>query len=280
MKHFKIILLCFFLSWHPIVEGAIDCVSNEDVMFIYNWCIFKGISTTETHPFFEPSYRNRWQVERITFDNSTIPILTSEICETFPNLLHLELRGCSLNRIQDRALSCDKLEFFSIEGNVVTEINPNLLWYKPNLKTIDFSNNKLTYIDVKMFESTKNLVHLELSNNNLFHLDIAGIPNLENLRQLYINNNNLLDLDETALVTKFPNLRILGLEGNLFQCQNLETMLKVIGERNIKLEPLLIFRRTRLLVHSRSAINNVDCFDRDFHSKVVSFEILKIIKYE
>lgn len=271
MNHFQTSLLYFFLISFSITYGAINCRLNSR-----NWCVFYNISTNNTHSFFEPSYPDRSNVELIAFNYSMIPILTSELCETFPKLRSLALDECFLNQIQDAALSsCTNLVGFDIRDNFVTEINPYLFVNNSKIRRIDFSYNKLKHIDVKMFRSTKNLEILLLINNYLFHFDVVGIPKLEKLRELYLNFNNLLDLDEKVLINRFPKLKRLGLKGNLFECQNLDSMIKVINKSDVKLETHLKHPRTRYLPYKTREINEIVCFDRDLHYKAIADEILK-----
>lgn len=269
MNHFQTFLLHFLISTHPVVHSAIDCVMNSD-----NWCIFDGINLNETHPFFEPSYHDPSQVQKIFFNNSKIPILTWELCETFPNLRELDPTKCSLKRIMNGALkSCAKLERLKISNNAVTEINSYLFVSNPKMTHIRFASNKLTDIDVEMFNSTTNLELLELHNNSLVRFDVLGIPMLQNLHTLSLNLNNLLDLNETVLVFKFPNLKKLWLEGNLFECRNLELMLKVINENNNIIQRPSSNSRTRPSTYNITNIDGIECLDRESYSKAIVDEI-------
>lgn len=236
MNHFETFLLYSFLVCHPIVYGAIYCRITPDIL-----CQLYDISTNETHPFFQPysyeeSYITRY-VGAISFDNSTVRLLTTQICRAFPYLWSFDLKNSSLNRIEDGALlACTKLQRFNISGNNVTELNLNLFVSNPNLERIDVSYNKLTQIDMKIFESTKNLKFLYLNNNFLFQLDVVGMPKLERLEQLHLDYNNFLDLNEDALVERCPNLENITLKGNSFECRNLESIVKVFHARNITVD--------------------------------------------
>lgn len=235
-----------------------------------NWCIFESISTNETHPYFQPSFPDPSKVERISFKNSKMPLLTNEMCLAFPNLKQLDPVECSLKRIEDGALSsCHNLFAFKIWSNVVTEINPNLFMTNPDMIYILFSSNKLTHINVTMFERTKKLEILDLNNNFLVHLDVGRMQKLEKLRSLSINVNNLLDLDENGVVNKFPNLKSLHMEGNLFECRNLEVMIKVFKGKSVDLKELHNYRRPRPSAYNIRKINDIECLDRDGYFKAV-----------
>lgn len=274
MNHFKTFLFVFCIYSHQIASGAIDCVMDSD-----NWCIFEGISTSERYPYFEPSYPNPLTVQTIFIGYSTMPILTTEICAKFSNLKTLVVQKCSLDQIKDGALSsCTELERFEIKSNGITKLlNLNLFANNQNLTFIDLSYNKLMHIDVKMFENTKKLFHLDLSNNLILQFGSVGMPKLENLWKLNLNNNNLLILNETVLVDKFPNLKHIGLGGNLFDCQKLESMLTMFDARNTNLMNGC-YQRIRHASFKIKQIYGTDCLDREALAKLVAAEIMNVSK--
>lgn len=127
-----------------------------------------------------------------------------------------------------------------------------------------------------MFENTKNLGHLALSYNLLFHFDMVGMPKLENLFNLELNFDNLLDFNENVLVDKFPRLRRIGLEGNLFECRNLQSMLGVMRARKIEISTITLLHRVWGLRYAYiSQTNDIDCLERELHFKAVVDQITK-----
>lgn len=96
-------------------HGAFNCE-----IFDERKCVVKAYKERFSSP---PSYDSS-KIEGFDIINSNMSILTTEICETFPNLKEINLaRSRNISLISDGALSsCIKLETFSISKNLLTEI--------------------------------------------------------------------------------------------------------------------------------------------------------------
>lgn len=267
------IILFVALSKPSFVEGAVSCLLETDSSKDFK-CIFIGVSTNETHPFFQPSFKHPAEVLAVEFESSKVPLLTDEVCKTFLNLQSLTMMSSFITRIEDRALSsCTNLTQFIIYGNTLTEVDSNMFRNNPELIEINFGFNRLTYVDVKLFEPTKKLVLLVLSSNLLVHFDFRGMPKLENLEHFNTSYNYLLDVDEFAVIERFPRLSKLILSNNLLECGNLKLMINIFEERNItfalpkedddKVDP----RAKKGSVYKTRKIQTIICLEREEHLK-------------
>lgn len=69
-------------------------------------CTLKGISFDDEHPGrFIPKSNVAQNVTKVTFTSSTIPILTSDICDNFPNVETLQLIKVSLKVVKSGAFN-------------------------------------------------------------------------------------------------------------------------------------------------------------------------------
>nr|XP_012233910.1 PREDICTED: protein toll-like isoform X1 [Linepithema humile] len=87
--------------------------------------------------------------------------------------------------------------------------------YPPQLREIDFGENKLISITPGSFDKCHNLTFLSLANNNLTELESGIFDKLINLKSLYLTSNNLVSLPED-IFAKLKNLETLSLSKNSF----------------------------------------------------------------
>lgn len=229
-----------------LVSSDIYC-KEDDSFITYDYkfneaCTFKGLTTNETHPYFQPTsrYTHPFNVSTVIVEESKIPELTNEFCNAFANLTVLHFEYTTLKRIQNGALSaCTKLEEVVLFNNELTEVSSNLFINNPEVIYISFSRNYLQFVNVKIFEPTKKLVRIDLDDNFLVHFNFRSMPVLQHLKVFFITNNNLLDMDEYAVLEKFPNLTKIVVYGNLLECENLKMMFEVFNNTNATVSNLL-----------------------------------------
>lgn len=107
MDHKKIILNIFFVIFAQYCTAK---TTNKCSLNSTGGCIFKDIKTTEHQPLFHPTAENPLEVKIVEFQDSSIAVLTNEICEAFPNLDTLKVKSVGLKNIEDDALKqCSKL---------------------------------------------------------------------------------------------------------------------------------------------------------------------------
>jgi len=143
----------------------------------------------------------------------------SIICNTFPNIVHMELwligieridadsfRNCrnlshldvSSNRIveiDERSFSENSMLFrIFLMGNRLTTLPENLFLNQHNLTALIMSRNSFTDFPLNIFVSLRNLVRLDMDGCQLTHLRVEWFRNLINLQTLNLFSNQLEDL--------------------------------------------------------------------------------------
>lgn len=170
--------------------------------------------------------------------NQTIPVISSIICDQFPNIERIDIYGSKVEILDQNAFkNCKKLERLHLAVNNIREIPENLLIENTKLQVIKFSKNQLTtlpedtfatLIDLRLlylydnkitnlpknlFKSNSLLRSLYLSGNQLTTFDSTLFQNLVNLERLSIHDNQLIDLPKNAFVN-LQNLTIIWMSNN------------------------------------------------------------------
>lgn len=223
-------------------------------------CTFSGVNTSESSLNFNPfaSDNKTVDVEWINFDKSKMHTFTEEPCKVFPNLHILKAENLAMEYIASNSLyECKNLIQVFFAHNKLEMVDNNLFKENLNLSIIDFQNNNLKSIDGRMFEPVKQLSSLSLSENFLTQLPLGQFPTLKKMFQLHIHTNDLTNLDEQVLLQKFPNLTIILMHNNLFECGRLRIIIDTLNKSGIKLGE----SRKHLRTHNTylTTIDNVEC---------------------
>lgn len=150
-------------------------------------------------------------------------------------LKHLDVAGNGLANAEDIFKHCSGLEGLDLSLNSLHELRVNSFAKMTQLKNLNLSNGHLSQIDYGTFSYTRSLVVLDLSHNHLQQLNFdLFLPSLDRLIQLNLISNNLKELTgwENSI---FPNLNVLGIANNQFNCSYLGKLLRSIDFTRIHL---------------------------------------------
>lgn len=116
----------------------------------------------------------------------------SIICETFPNLIELQLYNIGLTEISDTTFTgCASLTELVLSSNRISSIGSNAFVELVAITLIDLSYNALTTLPENLFANQQNLSTLDLSVNQFESIPVTLFQPLENLRTLKMMNVNL-----------------------------------------------------------------------------------------
>lgn len=134
------------------------------------------------------------------------------------NLTELYLNHNNIHSA-DFLILLQSVEIIDLSHNALTQLNSNVLESLQNLTTLNISFNKFATIDFAFIEPATSLAHLDISHNILsghFNLNVQA----KALATLNIANNNLTSVQQN-LKKWAPNLFIIDLNGNYFDCDEL-----------------------------------------------------------
>jgi Leucine rich repeat len=126
-----------------------------------------------------------------------------------------------------------KLEelYLSSNENLDYSIFKPCCWSELRKLTLSNTGLKKLNNDYRLFTGLTKLEELFMANNNLEVFCVGTFPELPTLKELSITQNGLEHLDVFVLHIKFPNLRIMFLSDNSWNCdyfKPMESNLKII----------------------------------------------------
>lgn len=229
---FKLFLTILIILTMKPTKGT-ECTFNH----FENSCTFSSVTTTKSSPSFQPTSAHRSTAVTVSVVQSSIHILTNDICNNFPKIEALKIDRSNLKYIAKDALTnCVRLKIISFYTNLLVQVDKVTFAGNPELTAIYFQRNQFRNIDMKMFSSLQKLEILNLSNNFLVFIDFMQIAVLPKVHTLELYGNNMVRIDETEMVKKFPSLKEVNLERNVFDCNRMEEITATLNSSGIKVE--------------------------------------------
>ncbi|XP_063697914.1 protein artichoke-like [Culicoides brevitarsis] len=207
------------------IFGNYKCRSNYDVP-VYKCetsgtvCTFTDVTLTDDSYKWKPTADNPAVIAHVNFSSSVIPVITSDICKTFPNMNILELNNLEITEVAEDAFhNCALLNVLNFESNHIKKFHPNTFMFLKNLRVLNIEQNQLSELnDYKIFSEMPNLSELYVDSNNLMEFSPELVRYNPQLTTLNIYSNDLSDLDVEKLVEFLPNLEFLYWEDNEVSC--------------------------------------------------------------
>lgn len=221
----------FSLVYSDILKGPTYTCEQ-----IGNKCVFYNVKLSEIDPEWQPIANKPSAVKHIEFHNGNIPIITSDICRSFPNLETFIMSDQNVTEIHENAFQhCTKVRSFIIAGNNIKELPTNLFQYSTKATNIDFFHNRISELNPSIFYNLINLNTIQLASNNLTSFPIELIKNNKNLRELHLDGNDLVDFDVDDMLENCRSIRILDLDQNVIFCARLKEIYDALKGKNIKM---------------------------------------------
>lgn len=196
------------LDGHP----TYTCI-NFIIFHPVQTCTFRNMILNQTHQHFNPVPATGSLTDITSIDlggkrGSSMKLLTSDICNAFPNIHWYDAHWLGLEEIQEDAfVNCVNLEKLRLYDNKLTSLNADLFKSNPKLRYLDVDMNRFKEINVKVFENTPMIEYLNFNDNQIKRFDVSEMPELNKLRVVRLANNLLSEMDEEEVVKKFPALR-------------------------------------------------------------------------
>lgn len=126
------------------------------------------------------------------------------------------------------------LEILNLSCNPIGQlIKTQSLAQMGNLTELSLKNTGLKNIQDETFSHQANMKTLDISYNNLGKIDLQKFKQMHDLEQLFIDGNELISINYKQIDVLFPNLTLIGLSNNKWDCFHLILLLKKMNYLNI-----------------------------------------------
>lgn len=225
-----------------------EAVKLKEVDFSAN-CI------TQIHPL---AFEGATELQEL---NLSLNRLTDLDAHTFtmPKLLVLDLSNNNITTLNENIF--DKLGklktlILSFNALVLGHLQPSTFANLFELEELSLRRTNLSNILPDTFLHQSKLISLDLSENKLAKFDHRLFdPVRLNLKSLRLSKNQLSDLDGLQS-TVYPQITLLDIQGNLFNCSYLQHMMKSFSVRR---KTIRFHDKTTLIDVHKSYIRGVDC---------------------
>jgi len=176
------------------------------------------------------------------------------ICDTFTNLVSLDLHNTGLTQVDDNAFrGCTLVRQLDLWENSINSISANAFAAMRSVEFLNLEKNRLSSIPADLFANQQNLEMLYLSQNLFQNFPVGIFRPLRNLKHLGIGFSNLIELNNQWFGnnTLLVDLHAGGNSGMRITAQSfvgLETLVYLnIGNNEINQLPAGLFSPLRVL---------------------------------
>lgn len=201
-----------------------------------NYCTFEIINTTKENPRFQPRNKDPELIWGVTigsvFRTNRMEILTSDICNYFPNLEKLVTRNVKLEGFEDGALAnCPNLTEVYFSDAEFTEFPDNLFESNPLLATLEVYRSKLIKIQSTILSSLPNLIYLDLTATFIEEIDIDSFAS-NKIKIIWLYSNYLKDFQVEKALVRFSQLEEIAFNDNDIKCSRVQVILDVLADHD------------------------------------------------
>lgn len=201
-------------------------------------CQFYNIHLNTTYFNWQPTADDPSTVRFIEFTESTIPVMTKDICETFPVLTFLDLYNVGIREITQGAFdSCSELSNLMLQRNLLKRIPSRAFEKLTNLLMLNLKDNQLEQLDPGCFSKLSRLMFLDVAGNNLIDFSPQLVQQNTELTYLYVDSNYLSDVAVEKLVELLPIVQRIEFDDNAIRCSRVAEMNEFLIAEKISFIP-------------------------------------------
>lgn len=248
--------IIFLLGAATAQRSQVQCKQSVPTL-----CVLENVELTRDDTRYDVISENPEAVVCVLIANSVIPILSGDICETFPNLQQLNVQAQGVESLEPNAFAaCGNLEVLYLNNNSIAALPPRVFHSAVNLRSLFLYNNSISTIDEQQFSANVELTELHLDHNLLTHFPVQAVANLQQLVVLFLENNDLFDLDVATLTSLLPDLQNLLINYNLIPCRRLREILEIFVQENVVVNT---FGDPKERIFNMCNIEGLACVDDD-----------------
>ncbi|XP_055299407.1 uncharacterized protein LOC129566982 [Sitodiplosis mosellana] len=161
-----------------------------------------------------------------------------------PSLATVDLSFNNLTSLNEHTFGI-YLKHLNLSCNPIRSLNIDTFAYLPNLEQLNLRRTNISGIQLGTFSHQHKLTSLDLTENNLKTLDFnVFLPVLHDLRSLFLGGNQLKELKgfRNAL---FPQLVLLDMKNNQFNCSYLQHFMETVNweKLHLHIDPISVNTR-------------------------------------
>lgn len=223
-------------------------------------CTISGLTLSlKNYTFFPVAYDSN-HVNKIEIKSSTVPVLTSDICTTFPKLKNFIAPEQHIEIIEDYAFNnCTELIEINLERNNIHKLGKGVFSNAKQLQRLHILGASLEQFDTDLFSNLTELKQIVYGASGLKELPVVAIKNLKKLQYLYLYSNELSDLDAEGLIENLPNLKTIYINDNNFHCDRLIEIMAAFKAENIIVHDHTYTTYIKKRDYVPRKINNIIC---------------------
>lgn len=165
---------------------------NQDSFAPY-MCVLQDVYLTRKSSGFTPVAPNASEIQVMQVNSYKIDVLTSDICNTFPNIRTLVLNQLEIKEIEKDAFeNCTMLARLELQNNSLVSLDSNIFANNKQLKSLHLSNNPLVQLDIDIFKGLRALNTLEMENNYLLDLDVETLFKYTSVTNIWMGYTHIL----------------------------------------------------------------------------------------
>lgn len=240
------------------------CISSGTTCFLIN------LQSSKLDPHIIPvsNVNHSDTIRTLSVVYSNVPIITSSICETLPNLKKVEFDNAGVEKVDENAFHlCNNLDELEITSNQIEILEKNTFNYNPLLRTLSLHDNDLQYLHIDLFVNLTSLTRLDLSLNEFTHLPPQIFRNLNKLSELVLYHNRLIELDAEQMIKDLPKLSRIRIRDNDFHCDRLSKILEVFGTAHVSFWEYSGQRRSR--TYTVTYVKGIECLNDEQHEREI-----------
>lgn len=156
-------------------------------------CVLQDVYVTRDSLGFIPVATNASNVLTVQVYSYKMDVLTSDICNAFPNVQSIDLQNLGIKEVaKDAFENCTNLETLSLQNNSLVTLDRNLFSKNQRLKVLQLSYNPLVHVEAEMFKGLRNLKKIEMQNNHLLDFDAETLRTYSSEVSLDLGKTHML----------------------------------------------------------------------------------------
>lgn len=160
------------------------------------------------------------------------------------SLLIVDLSYNNLTNLSEHTFGIN-LKHLNLSFNPIGNLNIDTFAYLPNLEYLNLKRTNISGIQLGTFSHQHKLISLDLTENNLKELNFnVFLPILHDLRSLFLGGNQLNELKGFRNAI-FPQLILLDMKNNQFNCSYLQYFMETVNweKLHLHIDPISVNTR-------------------------------------